>query len=122
MIDVLTIVATLGGGVLLGWWLQGRTSATRKLILRMTWIVLAAPVVAFVIAIVLSSDTLAMLAGVSMMALLAVTVPVGIGVLAGSRLGRSRRASANNIESSAPSQPAKHAPAPQRAPVLSRQQ
>jgi len=119
MRDALAIVAILGLGVAFGWWLEGRESSTRKLAFRLTWVVLGAPVVLFLIANVIRSDTLAMLAGLSLMALLAVAVPVGIGVLVGGRLGRSRRPAS---EYTTPIEYIKDTPAPpQPEPVLSAQ-
>jgi hypothetical protein len=120
MIDALAIVAVLGLGAALGWWLEGRAASTRKVAFRLSLILLAAPVVVFVIANVLSSDTLAMLAGLSMMALLAVAVPVGIGVLIGGRLGRSRRSRNEPASQGTPEIPyIKDPPAPKQSPVPS---
>jgi hypothetical protein len=123
MTDALAIAAVLGLGIAFGWWLEGRASSTRKLVFRSTWLVLGAPVVLFLVANAARSDTLAMLAGLSLMALLAVAVPLGIGVLVGGRLGRSRRAASDSASTSAaPIEYIKDTPASQAARVPSSQQ
>jgi hypothetical protein len=125
MTGALTLVALFVIAVAFGRWVQGRAAATRKLVFRSTWIVLGAPVALFVLANVISSDSLAMIAGLSLMALLSVAVPLGLGVLVGTILaGRSRQRDGGLPLSaqSAPSPPVNDTPvsppAPQGTPTF----
>jgi hypothetical protein len=123
MIDALKLLGLFGIGAALGWWLKGRASA-RKRVFMATWILLGAPVVLFVVANVLRSDSLAMIAGLSLMVLVAAAVPLGLGFLVGTILaGRSRGRSSESTASEqlAPSQPVTDALVSPSSPVLSAQ-
>jgi hypothetical protein len=126
MKDVLPLLALFGLGGVLGYWLRGRTVFTRKRVLQFTGIVLGAPVILFVIALGLQSDPLAFLAGLSLMVLLAVLAPVGLGALLGAYLARPRGGSSASLASAQPPAasppPVKHARAASQGPVLSAQQ
>lgn len=123
MTDALKLLALFGIGMALGWWLKGRTS-TRKRVFIATAVVFGAPVVLFIVANVVRSDSLAMIAGLSLMILVAAAVPLGLGFLAGTILaGRSRGRSSelSASEQPAPSQPVAVAPLSPSSPVLSAQ-
>ena len=127
MKDVLTLLALLGLGGVLGLSAQrANLRFTRKRVLQFTGIVLGAPVILFVIALGLQSDPLAFLAGLSLMALLAVLAPVGLGALLGAYLARPRGGSSASLASAQPPAasppPVKHARAASQGPVLSAQQ
>ncbi|HEY7639604.1 MAG TPA: hypothetical protein VH814_07760 [Steroidobacteraceae bacterium] len=115
MKDALTLLALFGGGVALGWWLRGRAPSIRKFVFRAVWVLFGAPVVLFVIANLVDSDSLAMIAGLSLMILVAAAVPFGLGALGGAIFaGRSR---ARNGESPVSVQPAASAPVVQPPPA-----
>jgi hypothetical protein len=89
--DALALVALFGVGVGLGWWLKGRAPITRKRLLIAVAILFGAPLVVFVVANLLSSAALAMIAGLSLMILAAAAVPIGVGFLVGTiAAGRAR--------------------------------
>jgi hypothetical protein len=124
MDDSLALIAVLVVGAALGWWLEGRAPATRKRVFKATGIVLGGPAVLIVLASVVQSDTLGWIGGLSLMALVALAVPLGLGVLAGKLLGRSR---SRDHESGASAQPAPSpsfakASTPQARPVISAEQ
>jgi MFS family permease len=101
MTDALTLLALFMLGAGLGWWLRGRTSGARKRVLIGIAAVFGAPVVVFVVANVVDSPSLAMIAGLSLMMLVAAAVPVALGFVVGTILaGRSR-----GVAQPAPSQP-----------------
>ena len=124
MNDTLALVAVLVIGAVLGWWLEGRAPATRKRVFKATGIVLGVPAVLIVLASVVQSDTLGWIGGLSLMALLALAVPLGLGVLAGKFLGRSRSREHEYAGSAqpAPSPPVAKPSAPQARPAISAQQ
>jgi hypothetical protein len=116
MKDALPLLALVAIGAALGWWLRGRTPSTRKRLLQITGIVLGAPVALFVVALGLQTDTLAFLAGLSLMMMLTVLAPLGLGALLGAYLARPRGGSPN---SSTKAQPAASPQAAKRAPSVS---
>src|SRR6185295_15171932 len=83
MNDTLALIAVLAVGAASGWWLEGRTPATRKLVFRITLIVLGVPLALLLFASVVGSNTLGAIGGFSLMALVALAVPLGLGVLLG---------------------------------------
>ena len=101
MTDALFLAALFALGVGLGWWLRGRRSITRKRVLIGIAVLFSAPMVVFVVANLVDSAALAMIAGLSLMVLVAAAVPTGLGFLLGTILaGRSHGAA-----QPAPSQP-----------------
>jgi hypothetical protein len=120
--DALALVALFGVGVGFGWWLKGRASMTRKRVSIGIAILFGAPIVVFVVANLMSSAALAMIAGLSLMILVAAAVPIGMGFLVGTIVaGRSR--STAQPESSQPVEPvAAPVPASPSPPVFSAQQ
>jgi hypothetical protein len=102
MKDALPILALLAMGAAVGYWLRGRAPSTRKRLLQLLGVVLGAPVALFVIALGAQSDTLAFLAGLSLMAILAVLAPLGLGALLGAYLARPRGGSPNSLTSAPP--------------------
>ena len=117
MKDALPVLALFAIGAAVGYWLRGRAPSTRKRLLQLTGIVLGAPVALFVIALGLQSDTLAFIAGLSLMGMLAVLAPVGVGALLGAYLARPRAGSPDSLTNA---QAAASAPAVKRAPAASR--
>ena len=102
MKDTLPVFALFAIGAAVGYWLRGRAPSTRKRLLQLTGIVLGAPVAVFVIALVLQSDTLAFLAGLSLMVMLAVLAPLGLGALLGAYLARPRGGSPESLPNARP--------------------
>ena len=117
MNDTLALIAVVVTGVVLGWWLEERTPATRKRVFKATGILLGVPAVLIVLASVVQSDTLGWIGGLSLMALLALAVPLGLGVLFGKFLGRSR---SRDHEYAAGAQPAPSPPVAKPSPVQAR--
>jgi hypothetical protein len=113
MKDALPILAIFAIGAGVGYWLRGRAPATRKRLLQLLGVVVGAPVALFVIALGLQSDTLAFIAGLSLMGVLAVLAPLGLGALLGAYLARPRGGS---LDSSTNSRPAASPRAVKRAP------
>jgi hypothetical protein len=125
MKDALPVLALLALGAAVGYWLKGRVPSTRKRLLQLTGIVLGAPVALFVIALGLQSDTLAFIAGLSLMAMLAVLAPVGLGALVGAYLARPRGGSpdaSTNAQDAAGPSTVKRTPPASPAARLSAQQ
>lgn len=124
MNDTLALIAVLAVGAASGWWLEGRTPATRKLVFRIALIVLGVPLALLLFASVVGSNTLGAIGGFSLMALVALAVPLGLGVLLGKlfRHSRTRDSSTNQQPTSqpiaTPAQPVVRRP----APALSAQQ
>jgi hypothetical protein len=123
MDDTFALVAVVAIGVALGWWLEGRAPSTRKRIFKATGIVLGVPAVLIVVASVVRSDTLGWIGGLSLMILLAVAVPLGLGVLVGKFVGRSRRRDRESAagEQLAPVPSVNKPPPPQSRPLVSAQ-
>jgi hypothetical protein len=117
MRDALAVLAIFALGATLGWWLRGLAPAMRKRVLQVTGIVLGAPVGLFVVALGLQSDTLAFTAGLSLMMMLAVLAPLGLGALLGAYLARPRYGSPGPPTKA---QPAASPRAAKRAPFVSR--
>lgn len=123
MNDTVALIAVVTAGVLFGWWLEKRTPATRRLVLRIIGIVLGVPLLLIVLASVVGSDMLGALGGFSLMALLSLAVPLGLGVLLGRFFGHSRpRESASEQPVSQPISTPAPAPMKRPVPVLSAQQ
>ena len=124
MNDTFALIATVAMGVALGWWFEGRTRATRKLVIKIIGVVLGVPLLFLLFASVVGSNTLGAIGGFSLMALMALAVPLGLGVLLGKLFGHSRTRDAAS-EQPAPSRPMSNPPAQplvQRpAPALSAQ-
>ena len=124
MNDTFALIATVAMGVALGWWFEGRTRATRKLVIKIIGVVLGVPLLLLLFASVVGSNTLGAIGGFSLMALMALAVPLGLGVLLGKLFGHSRTRDAAS-EQPAPSRPMSNPPAQplvQRpAPALSAQ-
>lgn len=120
MNDALALIAVLVIGVVLGWWLEERTPATRRRVFKAAGIVLGVPAVLIVLASVVQSDTLGWIGGFSLMALLALAVPLGLGVLVGKFLGRSRSRDHEHAAGTqpAPSPPVARPSTPQPRPVI----
>ena len=89
--DILITLLAAGIGVGLGWYLS-RGSMRLRRALGVLALMFGIPVVLFVCANVLDSDTLGWIAGLSFLLLLALAVPVCIGLGVGWLLARSRRA------------------------------
>lgn len=86
MIDALLPIALIVGGLALGWWLKGRTAKTRKRALQVGSLILAAPIPVWLFASMADNETLGLLAGFGMMALLAAAVPFCVGIFVGWKL------------------------------------
>ncbi len=84
MSSALLLIGLVGIGVALGWWLKGRTALARKRALQIGLLLLGIPIPVWLFAVAIQSDTLAALAGFSMMGLL----PCALLVIAGVFLGR----------------------------------
>jgi hypothetical protein len=123
--DTFAFIAALAIGVAFGCWLERRAPATRKLVFRIIGIVLGAPLILVLFASVVGSNTLGAIGGFSLMVLLALAVPLALGVLLGKLFGHSRTRDTAS-EPPAPSRPVSSTPAQpvvQRpAPALSVQQ
>jgi hypothetical protein len=117
MSDALAVPALFVIGAGLGWWLRGRTPSTRKRLLQLAGVALGAPVAFFVVAVGLQSDTLAAIAGFSLMVILAALAPLGLGALLGAYLARPHGGSPDSFASAQPAaspQPVKRAPSVSR--------
>ena len=123
MDDSFALVAVVAIGVALGWWLEGRAPSTRKRVFKATGIVLGVPLVLIFLASVVRSDTLGWIGGLSLMVLLAVAVPLGLGVLVGKFVGRSRSRGPESAASEppAPVPSVSKPPPPQSRPLVSAQ-
>lgn len=123
MDDSLVLVAVVAIGVALGWWLEGRAPSTRKRVFKAIGIVLGVPLVLIFLASVVRSDTLGWIGGLSLMILLAVAVPLGLGVLVGKFVGRSRSRGPETAASKppAPAPSVNKPPPPQSRPLVSAQ-
>jgi hypothetical protein len=124
MNDTVALIAAVAVGVLFGWWLEGRTPGTRKLVFRITGVVLGTPLALILVASGVGSNTLGAIGGFSLMALLALAVPLGLGMLLGKLFRHSRARDSSTSELPAPQPIATTTqPAVQRsAPALSAQQ
>ena len=125
MDDTFAFIAALAIGVAFGWWLERPAPAARKLVFRIIGIVLGVPLILVFFASVVGSNTLGAIGGFSLMVLLALAVPLALGVLLGKFFGHSRTRDAAS-EPPAPSQPVSNTLAQpvvqQPAPALSAQQ
>lgn len=92
MNDALALPALFVTGIILGWWFKRQMSPlVLKRVLMTALLMVAVPVALLMCASVLQSDTLGWIAGFSLMAILAVGFPLGLGFLLGAVLaGRSR--------------------------------
>lgn len=91
MLDLLFPPVALVVGFALGWWLKPFPPHIRKRWRTALAIVFGAPVGLFVVAVAQDSETLAWVAGLSLMVLLAIALPVGLGFLIGRALSRRAR-------------------------------
>src|SRR5687767_6905757 len=92
MTQVVVLIAIFGGGVALGWFLRGCSAHARTRIYQAAGaVVFGAPVALFLIANVVGSDTLAFVAGLSLMAMLSLAPLLGAGLLVGWALARRLR-------------------------------
>jgi cyclopropane fatty-acyl-phospholipid synthase-like methyltransferase len=85
----LMLIALFAIGAALGWWLKGRTAQTRRLVFLGTLFLLGAPILVWAFAALIGSESLGLLAGFSLMGLIAVVLPVWLGSLVGGRFARS---------------------------------
>jgi hypothetical protein len=92
MTQVVVLIVIFGGGVALGWFLRVCSAHARKRIYQAAGaVVFGAPVALFLIANVVGSDTLAFVAGLSLMAMLSLAPLLGVGLLVGWALARRLR-------------------------------
>jgi ABC-type amino acid transport system permease subunit len=87
MTDALMLIGLVAIGVALGWWLKRRTAQTRKRVLQVVLFILGAPIALWIFGSAIQSDTLAALAGFSLMGMTACAVPLAVGVFIGRKLG-----------------------------------
>ncbi|MBL8267512.1 hypothetical protein [Steroidobacter sp.] len=113
MSDALPLIAIVCVGVAIGWWSRRRGIRLLPKVAKVAAFVIGVQVVSFAVAVLISSDTLAMLAGLSMMVVLPVA---GLG-LAGLGLGWLLAPNMPEEPSAfPPQQPAPPVPAAQPAP------
>jgi hypothetical protein len=124
MSDALPALALFGIGAALGWWFRGRAPSTQRRILQLTGIALCVPVAFFVVALGLQGDTLAFLAGLSLMVMLAAAAPLGLGALLGAYVTRPRGGSPDSFVDAPPAaglQAVKRGPSGSRRTLVSAQ-
>lgn len=115
MSEALPLIVIVCVGVAIGWWTRRRGIRLLPKVAKVAALVIGVPVLAFAVAVLIGSDTLAMLAGLSMMVLL----PLAGLSLAGLGLGWLLAPNMPEEQSAFPpqyQQPAASVPAAQPAP------
>lgn len=121
MTDALKLIALFAVGAALGWWFKGRAPARRWVRIVIS-ILIGVPVALFVVAVALSNETLAWIAGLSLMIMGAAAVPLGLGVLLGRALAPRRSDSPASAPAAQSAPPASAGPVTPRAPSLTANQ
>lgn len=122
MTDALKLLALFAVGAALGWWLKGRGPSVRRWVRIVMAVLIGVPLALLAIAIMIGHETLAWIGGLSLMAIGAAAVPLGLGALLGRALAPRKSEAVKDTACMKSEMPASAKPVLPRSPSLSANQ